>query len=309
MAQAHPHALEAFGQDVRDRRQRQGLSVRALAARAGISPAYVTAIELGRNPTTGRPAVPSISVVSRLAAALELDLSRVLASIGSGEVADGSGSDGSKHVLFYSLGCDSDPLGVAERLFGSTVDHWLAVADPRSASSPLPAERATVRRWPLGAFPYAERHLVATHVVEALEAEVRRMAPRHAGRRVGLVIADCSAVMRWIQNADVEVQLERSWDGEVDRIWRQHLGAAPAVDICAYRHGDIEALGLSIDQLATALELVRRHERVVLLDEEGTTTGPAAIRRILGKARPSGVDVDTWFELTAAAADSLAHST
>ncbi len=309
MSDVSSQALEAFGQDVRDRRQRLGLSVRALAARAGISPAYVTAIELGRNPTTGRPAVPSIRVVSRLAAALELDPSHILTSIGRADETHGSAPAGaSGHVLFYSLGKLSDPLATAERMFGATVDHWLHVADPRDGDPGLPAGRLTVCRWPLGTFPYAERHLVTAHIVEALEAEVERLAPLQAGRRVGLVIADCSAVMRWVQNAQAEVHLEQSWNEEVDRIWRKHLHAAPAVDICAYRHADIEALGLSIDQLATALDLVRLHHRVVLLDDEGTTTGPAAIRGILGNARPAGVDASTWFDLAAAAADSLVRS-
>ena len=64
--------LEAFGRRVRDQRTRLGLSVRALASKAGISAAYVTSIEVGRNPTTGKPPAPSIQVVRRLAAALEL---------------------------------------------------------------------------------------------------------------------------------------------------------------------------------------------------------------------------------------------
>src|SRR5690242_20266015 len=48
-----------LGIEVRDRRTRLGLSVRALARHAGVSPAYITAIETARNPSTGRPPVPS----------------------------------------------------------------------------------------------------------------------------------------------------------------------------------------------------------------------------------------------------------
>ena len=68
------------------------------------------------------------------------------------------------------------------------------------------------------------------------------------------------------------------------------------MDVCAYRHADVEALGLSIDQLATALELVRQHDLVVMLDGDGALTGPPAIRRILECARPSGVGAGAWRE-------------
>ena len=63
-----------LGTEVRDRRTRLGLSVRALAKHAGVSPAYITAIETAHNPSTGRPPVPSLAIVTRLAAALGLDL-------------------------------------------------------------------------------------------------------------------------------------------------------------------------------------------------------------------------------------------
>ena len=124
---------------------------------------------------------------------------------------------------------------------------------------------------------------------------------------MGLLIADCSAVMRRVQNAEAEVALERRWDSEVRRIWAEHLHGPPAVDVCFYRHADVEALGLSIDQLATALELARQHDLVILLDGDGTVAGPPAVRRILERARPAGVGAGAWRELAAAAATGLAR--
>lgn len=293
--------LEALGHDIRERRHELGLSVRALAARAGVSPAYVTALERGRNPATGRPAVPSVSVLAGLAGALELDVARLLATLRLSGEPTGAG-----HVLLYGLDGGESPLEASERLFGGAVDHWLCIADPRGEEPALPAGRATVRRWQLGEFPYDGPRLVPGRLVEALEAEVRELAPAHAGRRVGLLIADCSAVMRRVQNAEAEVALERRWDAEVRRIWAEHLHVPPAVDVCAYLHADVEALGLSIDQLATALELVRRHDRVILLDRGGTVAGRSAIRRILERVRPAGVAAGAWRELVSAAAAGLA---
>ncbi len=295
-------ALEAFGHDVRDRRRELGLSVRALAARAGVSPAYVSAIERGRNPATGRPAVPSVAVLVGLAAALELGVARLLDSLRL------PGTSAAGHVLLYSFDDRACPLEASEGLFGDRVDHWLCIADPRGEEPALPGGRATVRQWQLGKFPYDGPRLVPDQLVAALELEVRELARVHAGRRVGLLIADCSAVMRRVQNAEAEVALERRWDSEVHRIWAEHLHCPPAVDVCAYRHADVEALGLSIDQLATALELVRQHDLVILLGGDGPLTGLPAIRRILERARPPGVGAGAWRELAAAAAPGLARA-
>jgi transcriptional regulator with XRE-family HTH domain len=294
--------LEAFGRRVRDRRQRLGLSARALAAKAGISPAYVTAIELGRNPSTGRPPVPSIQVIRGLAAALDLDLSHVLDELG----ASAAPAD-REHVLLYCL--DRPPRGVldiVERLFGSEVDHWLCIADPRDRQLADLGDRATVVRWELGAFPYQTRHLDPEALVAALNTGVRSLAMTHAGRRVGLAIADCSAVMRWVQNADAEVALERTWHKHVREAWKQHLGTDAAIDVCIYFHDDMHALALTIDQVATALALINDHQRVFVLDRGEAIVGSPAISRILQRAQPAGVSPTAWTDLTAAAAETLA---
>lgn len=112
--------------------------------------------------------------------------------------------------------------------------------------------------------------------------------------------------MRYVQDAATEVALEREWHGHVERIWQARLGTGPAIDVCAYDHADVAALGLTIDQLGTALELVTRHDRVVVLDGDEVTEGAPAIRRILDQARPQGTSVGAWRELAAAAARTLA---
>ena len=281
------------------------MSVRGLASKAGVSPAYVTAIELGRNPTTGRPPVPSIRVVAQLSSALELDFARVIATIGA-VGADVGGAE--EHVLLYCIGeRGRDILGAIDRLFGGSVDHWLYIADPREGALCTLAARATVCRWNLGTFPYDHSHLDPRKILDALDLEVGRLAPTHIGERVGLAIADCSAVMRWVQNAEAEVEFERTWHGHTQRIWRERLDGFPAIDVCVYQHADIDAIGLNIDQVSTALDLVRVHDRIVVLDQEGDVmTGAPAIRRILELVRPSGISTAAWSDIGAAAAESLA---
>ena len=82
-----------LGTEIRDRRLQLGLSVRALAMLADISPAYVTALETGNNPSTRRPPVPSLAVVRRLADALDLEVDALI------RAGDAVGPERGAHVL------------------------------------------------------------------------------------------------------------------------------------------------------------------------------------------------------------------
>jgi transcriptional regulator with XRE-family HTH domain len=287
-----------LGVRVRERRVALGLSVRALAARAGISPAYVSAIEAARNPSTGRPPTLSVAVARQLSDALELDVSALISPASSP-------GDHAAHVLAYVL--TPPPGGIIEALdatYGEAVDHWLHIVDPRLPEEPA-SERVTLRRFALGLCPYATPYLDAAALEAALDREVAVLAPALRGRRVGLLIADCSAVMRFLHDASAAVAMETIWHDLVARVWQRRLGAPPAVDVCAYLHDDIIALGLTIDQLQTALDLVSRHDTVMLIQDHRTLTGAAAIQRILIEARPSGASPIAWAQLASAAARTL----
>jgi transcriptional regulator with XRE-family HTH domain len=293
--------LQALGRRIRDQRKKLGLSTRAVASQAGISPAYVTSIELGRNPSTGRPPVPSIQVIRGLATALELDVVQLLEEFNTPSAPE------DQHVLLYCLDRPSDGvLATVDRLFGSDVDHWLYIADPRDPQINDLDGRATVVRWQLGSFPYVTHHLDPNALVAALNDAVRSLAVTHAGRRVGLAIADCSAVMRWVQNAATEIAFERTWHRHVQDAWATHLGTPAQSDVCIYNDDDMEALGLTIDQVATALTLVREHHRVFVLDRGEAISSSPAISRILQRAQPTSVSTTAWATLTAAAAETFA---
>lgn len=294
--------LDRLGREIRDRRKKLRLSIRTLAEQSGVSPAYISAIETARNPSTGRPPAPSVHVVTRLAAALELDVQRLIHAAGGGP------SSPVEHVLLYCVDAPRESLlSAIDRLYGDTVDHWLYIADPRHAGPELEDQRSTVCRWTLGAYPYSTTQLDPEALVDALEREVSGLTEVYASQRVGLVIADCSAVMRYVQNAAVEVELEHTWHEHVRRIWTCHLGGPPPIDVCAYRHDDIDALGVTIDRLATALDLVTTHEQVIVLTgTDDVTTGAPAIRRILQHVCPPGISATAWHDLTDAASEALA---
>ncbi len=289
-----------LGSEIRDRRLQLALSVRALAGRAGISPGYVTALETGNNPSTGRAPVPSLAIVKRLAAALDLDLGVLIDAAGTASAGHGA------HVLAHVVRPPSNGLlATIDALLGADVDHWLHIADPRTTGDDR-TDRATIARFAFGTYPYATPYLDPDALVDALDQQVAALASGHHGERVGLLIADCSAVMRYLQNAAAEIELESTWHDHVHRIWDHHLGTAPAVDVCAYDRHDLAALGLTIDQLATALDLISRHDHVIVIDGRHTTAGAPAIRRILDQVRPAGTSSAAWQHLAAAAAQTLA---
>lgn len=57
-------ALLAVGQELREERERQGLSLREVAAKAGMDEAALSRVETGRNPN------PTVETLARVAAAL-----------------------------------------------------------------------------------------------------------------------------------------------------------------------------------------------------------------------------------------------
>ena len=296
MTMPHPTTID-LGAEVRDRRTALDLSVRALAQAAGVSAGYITAIENGRSPSTGRAPEVSLRVLDGLATALGCSIDDLTGSRDHAAAA---------HVLLYCVAAAGPLFATVDREFGTDVDHWLYIADPRYAEA-APKGRATICSWPLGSFPYATELLDPKDILIALERSVAKVAKTLTGKRVGLAIMDCSAVMRYVQNAADEVDFEREWHSGVHRIWHQHLQSEPAVDVCGYRHADVEALGLTIDQLGTALTLISNHDRAVVVETHAAVvSGRAAIRRILAEARPAGVSAAAWREITRAAADSLA---
>jgi len=299
---------DSVGDVLRARRAELGLSMRAVARAAGVSPSYLGAVEAGRNPATGRAPVPSVRVLARLAVVLSVDLASLLAAVGV-EAA----SAGAPHTLLYVLA--SRPVDVVEhvaRLHGDTTERWVVIPDPRD---PPPAagldERVLVRcSWPLGADPYPDRVLDPQRVVDALERSLRDAASAAGSARVGLVIADCSAVMRWVTNPETEVAFESRWVDDVEHVFAATLRRPPTANVCVYHHDDIEALALQADPLAIGLGLLRAHTTVAAVDPAGEMrTGAPAARLVLGALKPAGVATQTWADLCGAAAAGLVRET
>ena len=70
--------LKLLGETIEELRLKTGLSARETAERAGMSPAYLRAIERGENPKTGKASRPSVDALLGIAAALQTDPAKLL---------------------------------------------------------------------------------------------------------------------------------------------------------------------------------------------------------------------------------------
>jgi transcriptional regulator with XRE-family HTH domain len=219
--------LVDFGHRVRQRRLALRLSVRALADLAGVSPSYISAIETARNSTTGRAPEPSIGVAERLLRALDLPFTHLARLCERGEDRP---VDACNHLLLYRLGGGRGRLRpILDQLFDDSVDQWFCIADPRGA--PEEAADLICWDWPFGANPYPNDYLEPGRILEALELELGKYVGRVRPRRPGLVIADCSTVMRWVVNPECEVDFEMHWAELSGNAVRRVYGQAPIANV------------------------------------------------------------------------------
>ena len=260
---------------IRQRRQRLGLSMREASRRIGISPGYLVELEHGRNPTTGRAPMPSPTVLAGIGRALDIDLATLL------DLAGVTARSSAHTLLVQAGGARRSARAAARRTVTSPVDAWIEVAgrgDPARALSG-----------------------VADLVAGAADGD--------PARRLGLVFEASPDALRTPERWEAMVASERTWEADVAAVCRAKAGTEPTANVCVYREADIRAAGAA-DPLATAIELIRAHPRVVLQDRDGhLSAGPVAIEAILAAVRPEAVRAETWTALAAAAAAGLYRET
>jgi transcriptional regulator with XRE-family HTH domain len=286
---------------LRRRREQLGLSMREVARRIDISPSYLLALEHGRNPSTGRPPVPSPPILAAIGRVLGLELTTLLD-------ASGAPTSPSRHLLLFQTGAGhQSPLDAARQLFAGQVDVWIEMVDPRRSNDAEAADDVLVRhRWPLSRAG-SEVLFEPASSLRTL-SDVLAGAPRSAPQsRLGVVFGASSNLLRSIENRPALLESETTWEHDVRAEFRATLGVEPEANICVYREADLQELAEHLDPLATLVSLVQAHPLVAVQDGRGVTIGPAAIEAILAGARPAGVSSETWRSLTRAAAVGLAR--
>ena len=293
--------LIEFGRQIREHRKSLRISIRKLAEDSGVSPSYVSAIECGKNPATGRPPEPSMSVVERLTKALGNPNTVFNSKTSVHSSVCGSKCD-QNHSLIYRLDDNrGDLASILNNAFGNQVDQWVCIEDPRQSLSS--DENFISWQWPFGEFPYPDNFLVVERIEEALEDEIERIASQITKQNYGVVIADCSAVMRWMVNPDAEVEYEDRWIERSTEIFKRLIGRAPIVNACVYSHRDLEALSNNIDVLNIILNLFSAHSHNITVDHSGKVlSGEAAVSAVLAESRPDGVSSGAWRQMSHATA-------
>jgi transcriptional regulator with XRE-family HTH domain len=292
-----------LGNLVERRRDELGLSMREAARRIGISPAYLLAIEHGRNPSTGRPPVPSASVLVRIAGALDVDPATLLA-------ASEARTPSSSHVLLYQTGSGHrSPLDAARSLCASRVDAWIEIVDPRRPGDDAsrPDDVLSRRTQPLLSPHSGAGGFEVDRILGPL-AETAELRLTSRPQRLGVIFGASSAVLRSVENPQTLLASEKTWERDVGDVFRVASGDAPRASVCVYRETDLQELAPRLDPLSTVLSLIRSHPVVAVHRDDGVvTTGPAAIETIVLGASPSGVSSETWQLLSRAAAVGLSR--
>lgn len=299
-------SLIEFGAAVRARRKLRGLTLRDLAERTGVSTSYLSSVERGVNPSTGRPPQISARFAERLRQVLGMGDVPVFASR-KDEGGYSTAGHACEHVLLYRLDEGRGGLaGHVAELTSGAVSDWICIADPAAPEDVDAGPGFHGWTWSFGSDPYPDEFLDPTRIVTALEARVAGLDLDLAARGYGLIIADCSAVMRWVVNPDAEIDFEDRWcDLSGDALARA-LGHAPAVNVCVYHQSDFEVLASRVDVLDTLLQLLESHGRIAAVLPDGTLAqGASAVRAILSENRPSGISASAWRSLCKAAAHTV----
>jgi transcriptional regulator with XRE-family HTH domain len=193
-----------LGDAIRHRREALGLSMRAAAQRIGISAGYLVELEHGRNPTTGRPPVPSATVLAGIGRTLDIDTVTLL------ELA-GAMPRPSTHVLLVQTGGRRSTRAAAKQSVTVPVDAWIEIAGRGDATRAL-----------------------------GVAADAASVAP---DRVLGLVFGGGSTLLRTPDRRDAILASETTWEDDVAAACRAAGGTAPAANVCAYRTADLRASG------------------------------------------------------------------
>lgn len=77
-----------LGEFIKKKRQEQGLTLRELAKRVDLSHSYISQIENGFDPRSGKPITPTIDTIEKLSIGLGLSFKEVLVELGYLKVSD-----------------------------------------------------------------------------------------------------------------------------------------------------------------------------------------------------------------------------
>lgn len=258
-----------FGQEVRARRQSLGYSTRRLAERAGVSQAYVVALERSTSSRDRTGPCPSVDVLVGLASALQLH---------PVELLSGSLLAAGSHILYVVDGAGREIFDTA-RAQVPDADVWVSAGRRRGPSRTVPH---------LSIHPEGEADYRAEGVTAVIRSGFAGLAPVVYGRHVGVVFSDEDSTL--LGARDRLLSIERDWQSIVSSAaWA--ADAATATAVCVY---ELDVLQRMEPTLETALDLIASHDTVVLSDGRTVSRGRSASLRVLHRLRPAHTRADEW---------------
>ena len=264
---------------LRDARQQLGLSTRALAQRAGVSQAYVVALEKAHDGARTSSPTPTVDVICGLAFALGLD---------PVELTDSVLRPAPRHTLLVM----EDPIGAGApdaleyaRHAASPVDHWVWVASdlehsPRRDRS---ASRIDLRRRNPDEFNPAT-------IFAAVPGELAAIEPVVRGRTIGMVFAESAHVISLAGDPRQVLEVEHQW-GRVVRDAARAVDTRVGWNICVYELSVLQGLPHPVEAVC---DLIGSHDTIWSASDNRVVSGATAARRVLQNLRPDDVPVTRW---------------
>jgi len=267
----HPEHFDVrrFGQQLRDRREALGYSTRQMARIAGVSQAYVVALEGSKSSRDSSGPCPTVEVLVSFAAALRLHPSELLQS---------SLRRSGPHVLLVTEGAGTVELeAVISQVEG--VGMWITAGERTDLGG----------RW-----PHIDLHSTDEpgYALDTIAVELRRglsdLSSQATGRRVGLVFSEPDSVL--LGSTEEVLAVEHHWKAMVSRsLWA--VDAEPTATLCVY---ELEVVRRMQDPLEASLDLIRSHDSVWTVSGERTSRGRRAAMRLLQGVRPPERRADEW---------------
>ncbi len=272
----------SFAKAIAGVRHAKRLSTRDVARRAGVSQAYVVALErVHVYPGYAGP-VPTVEVLARIAYALDLNPTKLF---------EQSVRPAGRHVLLVIDNLQHSVMESVHSFAGGDVTTWLA-ADLDSLRPREPTTNAKSSSNVLALrLNRSKRRRYEPEVISAsVEKELKDLTSSIHGREIGLVFAGMSQVLETLQNPNELIDFECQW-ADVVATAAKGAGAHATWNVCIYSSDALRALP---DPSSALVNLVRSHDSVWSINSEQHTRGERGVRNIVEKLRPGNTSDRAW---------------
>ena len=267
-------------------RARRSMSTRALAAQAGVSQSYVVSLERARSADSRRATAPTptVEVLARLAAALEVEPAELLAAALRRR---------SRHVLLvvddgHRSSLDRAVSAARHLRAAGAVDEWVWAGSVVDGDTGVEHRHRRIdlrRSGPRGAHHYDPRA-----IRRSLRDELLSFGHEVEGASLGLVFAETSDVLAGLASPEVLLDFEHQWSDTVTAA-ADRIGAHALVNVCVYDPAVLAALP---DPIAAALSLLRSHDESWAAWDDEVVVGDDAALHLLVRLRPPDVGAAEW---------------